>query len=253
MPLRQAIAPPMTVTGRLVSGDTVEPEPDLHGLRRTATALASSYYSDDYAALAGLLPALVRSARTAVDHFDGGPQHTEALRIRADVLQMAGRYLTQVRASRSRPHRPARRGDGRCRGRGRPYGGGVSGLPAGLDADPAGAPGRDRAARHRHRRRHRAAYLPCDPRGAGGLGTATGPRVVRGRARTTARTRHGRCCVWRVPRARPSAAARPRTHTAGASSTGPPSHSRRSRTTPWAAGPTACSACRPGSLPRPSP
>ncbi|OII62928.1 transcriptional regulator [Streptomyces sp. CC53] len=98
MPLRQAIAPPMSLSGRFVSGNTVEPEPDLRGLRRTAAALASSYYGDDYAALAGLLPALVRSARTAVDHFDGGPQRAEALRIRADVLQMAGRYLTQVRA-----------------------------------------------------------------------------------------------------------------------------------------------------------
>jgi hypothetical protein len=33
-----------------------------------------------------------------VDHFDNGDEQTEALRVRSDVLQMAGRYLTQVRA-----------------------------------------------------------------------------------------------------------------------------------------------------------
>lgn len=98
MPLRQAITPPMAATGRLLLGDTVEPEPDLANLRTTATALAVSYYSDDYGHIATFLPALVNSARLAVDHYDNGPHHTEALKLRSDVLQTAGRYLTQVRA-----------------------------------------------------------------------------------------------------------------------------------------------------------
>lgn len=98
MPLRQAITPPMTVGGRLLSGDTVEPEPDLKNLRATAKALATSYYGDDYGRISQFLPALVTSARTAVDYYDHGPHHTEALQLRSDVLQTAGRYLTQVRA-----------------------------------------------------------------------------------------------------------------------------------------------------------
>jgi transcriptional regulator with XRE-family HTH domain len=98
MPLRQAISPPMTVSGRLLAADTADIEPDLRQLRSTASALATSYYDDDYQALAQMLPALVRSARLAVAHYDNGVQHTEALKLRSDVLQMAGRYLTQVRA-----------------------------------------------------------------------------------------------------------------------------------------------------------
>ncbi|WP_432158415.1 helix-turn-helix domain-containing protein [Streptomyces sp. bgisy153] len=98
MPLRQAITPPMTAAGRLLLGDVVEPEPDLGALRTTASALATSYYGDDYGRIAQFLPALITSARAAVDHFDGGPHRTEALKLRSDVLQTAGRYLTQVRA-----------------------------------------------------------------------------------------------------------------------------------------------------------
>lgn len=98
MPLRQAITPPVTAGGRLLSGDTVEPEPDLKNLRATAGALAVSYYGDDYSRAAHFLPALIASARRAIDHYDGGPQHTEALKLRADILMLVGRYLTQVRA-----------------------------------------------------------------------------------------------------------------------------------------------------------
>ncbi len=95
MRLRQAIAPPVTFSRRL---DTADGEPDLVQLRRTAKDVASAYHRDDYAEVAELLPELVRSSHEAVDHFDGGPQHTEAVRLRGNVLQMAGRYLTQVRA-----------------------------------------------------------------------------------------------------------------------------------------------------------
>lgn len=98
MPLRQAIAPPMTTTGHILTSDTVSPEPDLTNLRTTAKALATSYYGDDYSHASQFLPALIDSARHAIDFYDGGPEHTEALKIRSDVLQLAGRYLTQVRA-----------------------------------------------------------------------------------------------------------------------------------------------------------
>lgn len=98
MPLRQAITPPMAVSGRLLLADAIAPEPDLSNLRATADALANSYSGDNYGHLAQFLPALIASARLAVEHFDNGPQHTEALKLRSDVLQMAGRYLTQVRA-----------------------------------------------------------------------------------------------------------------------------------------------------------
>jgi transcriptional regulator with XRE-family HTH domain len=93
---RQAIAPPVGITGRLAP-DTGE-EPDLDRLSAAARSIANAYHRDEYATVAELLPPLVHSAHATVAHFDGGPERTSSLRLRADVLQMAGRYLTQVRA-----------------------------------------------------------------------------------------------------------------------------------------------------------
>ncbi len=97
MPLRQAVCPPFTLHGPL-RADTVETEPDLRQLWRTARRVDQSYHQDDYVRVSELLPALLRSAHTAVAHFDNGPENNEALKLRSDVLQQAGRYLTQVRA-----------------------------------------------------------------------------------------------------------------------------------------------------------
>lgn len=96
MPLRQAIAPAVTYSGRLT--DTVAVDPDLGRLRSTSAEVGTAYHRDQYGYVAEVLPALVHAAHAAVNHFDNGPEHTEAVRIRSDVLQMAGRYLTQVRA-----------------------------------------------------------------------------------------------------------------------------------------------------------
>ncbi|MER6524707.1 helix-turn-helix transcriptional regulator [Streptomyces sp. NPDC001508] len=96
MPLRQAIAPPVTYTGRLTP--TVGVEPDLKRLRSTAAEVATAYHRDNYGHVATFLPSLVHAAHAAVTHFDNGPEHADAIGIRSDVLQMAGRYLTQVRA-----------------------------------------------------------------------------------------------------------------------------------------------------------
>lgn len=98
MPLRQAIAPPISISGRLRPAGSVEPEPDLAQLAATTTALALAYHSDNYGTVAELLPALVMSAHATVAHFDNGAEQEHALQVRSDVLQMAGRYLTQVRA-----------------------------------------------------------------------------------------------------------------------------------------------------------
>ncbi|RDG34541.1 helix-turn-helix domain-containing protein [Streptomyces corynorhini] len=98
MPLRQAIAPPVTFSGRLATVDTIATEPVLTRLRSIANEVGVAYHRDNYGRVAALLPSLVHAAHDAVDYYDNGPECTEALRIRSDVLQMAGRYLTQVRA-----------------------------------------------------------------------------------------------------------------------------------------------------------
>jgi transcriptional regulator with XRE-family HTH domain len=98
MPLRQAIAPAVTFTGRIDPPILSVAEPNLPQLQRTARAVGVAYHSDRYGEVAELLPTLVQSAHAAVSHFDTGPDHAAAIRVRSDVLQMAGRYLTQVRA-----------------------------------------------------------------------------------------------------------------------------------------------------------
>lgn len=98
MPLRQAIAPAVTFSGRLDPPDFVYTEPDIPRLQRTAREVGTAYHRDRYNEVAELLPALVHAAHAAVNHFDNGAEHTDAVRVRSDVLQMAGRYLTQVRA-----------------------------------------------------------------------------------------------------------------------------------------------------------
>lgn len=98
MPLRQAIAPPVTFSGRLAAPDVIATEPDLNRLRSTAGEIGTAYHRDNYSYVADFLPSLVHAAHDAVAYYDNGPEHTEAVRIRSDVLQMAGRYLTQVRA-----------------------------------------------------------------------------------------------------------------------------------------------------------
>ncbi|WP_442785477.1 helix-turn-helix domain-containing protein [Actinacidiphila sp. DG2A-62] len=94
---RQVITPPIGPAGRMPAV-TADPEPDLLRLADMAGTVALAYHTDDYGQVAELLPPLVSSAHVAVSHFAGEPDHLRALRVRSDVLQMAGRYLTQVRA-----------------------------------------------------------------------------------------------------------------------------------------------------------
>ena len=97
MPLRQAISPAITLTGRLRLADEVGEEPDLARLRSAVAAAARAYHHDRYADMASLLPELIRSARAAVEFHASGAEHAQALGIRSEVLQVAGRYLTQIR------------------------------------------------------------------------------------------------------------------------------------------------------------
>lgn len=96
--MRSAIHPPVSITGQPLFGLTSAGAPDLDRLRRAVNKVARVYHSDRYDDLASLMPALVRSAHHHVDAFGDGQEHTEALRLRADVNGIAGRYLIQIRA-----------------------------------------------------------------------------------------------------------------------------------------------------------
>ncbi|MFL1431150.1 MULTISPECIES: helix-turn-helix domain-containing protein [unclassified Nocardiopsis] len=93
--MRRAISPPVGLDGRAA---LPEEEPDLTALRAAAEGFARSYHSDRYRDMAVLVPELVTSAHAAVAHYTHTPQEAEARRVRSEILQLAGRYLTQVRA-----------------------------------------------------------------------------------------------------------------------------------------------------------
>ncbi|WP_181010403.1 hypothetical protein [Streptomyces sp. SM14] len=60
-------------------------------------AVHAQYHSGSYKSVASQLPGLLRDANSAVAHYDNGEDHRQALLARAEALQLAGRYLTQVR------------------------------------------------------------------------------------------------------------------------------------------------------------
>lgn len=96
--MRSAINPPLSISGTPLYGTADGDEPDLDRLGRAVKAVATAYHSDRYDDLAAMVPALVRSAHHHVDYYDTGDQHRQALRVRADLTGLAGRYLIQIRA-----------------------------------------------------------------------------------------------------------------------------------------------------------
>ncbi|MFB7499615.1 hypothetical protein ACFC09_33895 [Streptomyces sp. NPDC056161] len=72
-------------------------EPDLRRLRRMTRDNSVLYFEDSYKSIAADLPALIRAANDAVAYYDSGEEHAQALVARSQALQVAGRYLTQIR------------------------------------------------------------------------------------------------------------------------------------------------------------
>lgn len=96
--MRAAINPPIGLGGKPLYGTADGDHPDLSRLGHAVQAVAAKYHADEYDDLAALMPALVRSAHHHVDAYDTGEQRAEALRLRADLTGLAGRYLIQIRA-----------------------------------------------------------------------------------------------------------------------------------------------------------
>jgi transcriptional regulator with XRE-family HTH domain len=96
--MRAAIAPPVGIDGAPMYGTADWDDVALPRLRDAVDAIALAYHGDKYDHLAQVLPAMIRSAHFHVSRFDEGSDSEEALRLRADVLGLAGRYLIQVRA-----------------------------------------------------------------------------------------------------------------------------------------------------------
>ncbi|MGW5673926.1 helix-turn-helix domain-containing protein [Streptomyces sp. NPDC003860] len=92
--LRIALTPAVSLASL---APPVGPEPDLPRLRRMARDASILYYSDSYQSIAADLPGLIRAVNDAVAYYDDGAERVEALVVRSQALQLAGRYLTQIR------------------------------------------------------------------------------------------------------------------------------------------------------------
>jgi transcriptional regulator with XRE-family HTH domain len=92
--IRSAVNPPAGLRGRLFADDDMPP--NLPMLDRAVHAVAAAYQADAYDDVARLSPALVRSAHVHVRALDG-EDRDQAVKLRADALQLTGRYLIQVR------------------------------------------------------------------------------------------------------------------------------------------------------------
>ncbi|WP_309242649.1 helix-turn-helix transcriptional regulator [Streptomyces sp. KAI-26] len=96
--LRAALTPPVgLVDAGGEAGEAGEEEPNVRRFRRAVHDGAVLYHSDSYKSVASQLPGLLRDANSAVAYYDNGEEHRQALLARAEALQLAGRYLTQVR------------------------------------------------------------------------------------------------------------------------------------------------------------
>lgn len=93
--IRSVINPAKGITGEPLF-DTGDDEPDLGMLAQAVHAVGLAFHADRYDTVAQLVPAVVRSAHLHVSALDGTDRET-ALRLRADILGVAGRYLIQVR------------------------------------------------------------------------------------------------------------------------------------------------------------
>lgn len=96
--MRSAINPPIGLTGNPLFGTADGDQPNLARLGNAVGTVAKKYHDDAYDDLAALMPALVRSAHHHVSAYDTGDEHREAVRLRADITGLTGRYLIQIRA-----------------------------------------------------------------------------------------------------------------------------------------------------------
>lgn len=90
----------IALTPALSLGPTSIPvgeEPDLRRITRMTYDNSVLYFGDTYESIAADLPSLIRAANDAVAYYDSGEEHTEALVTRSRVLNLVGRYLTQIR------------------------------------------------------------------------------------------------------------------------------------------------------------
>ncbi|MEV0313508.1 helix-turn-helix domain-containing protein [Nonomuraea fuscirosea] len=96
-PMRAAIAPAIDLSGERLFGSADSEDLSLYRLETAIGNLGAQYHSNRYDEVAEFLPPLILSARYHADHVPD-PDRERAVRLRSDALNLAARYLIQVRA-----------------------------------------------------------------------------------------------------------------------------------------------------------
>jgi transcriptional regulator with XRE-family HTH domain len=97
MPIRIALTPPLLITPPSPVQQLAEP--DLHALRRQLDESVQFYHMDRYDKTAILLPQMIGLGNRAVNYDSSrGNPTAKALRLRTEILQLTGWFLTQVGA-----------------------------------------------------------------------------------------------------------------------------------------------------------
>lgn len=96
-PLRAAIAPAIDLSGHRLFGSADSGDLSLPRLENAIGNLGAQYHSNRYDEVAEFLPPLILSARYHADNVPDTDRE-RAVRLRSDALNLAARYLIQVRA-----------------------------------------------------------------------------------------------------------------------------------------------------------
>ncbi|UED87431.1 helix-turn-helix domain-containing protein [Streptomyces profundus] len=228
LPLRQAIAPPVTGQGPLDVADGVDPVPDLAHIRAAADRLAEAYYADSYGTVAESLPRCCAPPTTPSGTSTAAPSTPRPCgcvpgshRWPAATWSRCGpttwRISPCVTPSRTPPPRTTRAEWPRR-----------STNRAGFSSDRAGSTKPNASRSRRPTSPSPASRGRAAPRWAPGGNcwcTPAAPPLA-----TTGPRRPARCCAWPAPPVSPSATRPPWTPPHGAGSTGERSPTRRSRT-----------------------
>jgi transcriptional regulator with XRE-family HTH domain len=96
LPIRVALTPPLKLEAAVSNEQTSDP--DLVLLSSQLDESVQLYHRDRYDSTALLLPGLITICGNAVACSEAGGGRAEGLRLRSGVMQLAGRFLTQVGA-----------------------------------------------------------------------------------------------------------------------------------------------------------
>ncbi|ORT50599.1 helix-turn-helix transcriptional regulator [Frankia sp. KB5] len=97
LPLRQVLTPAVGLVGvsrSPVGGSAQESQSRLRDALSNAIRV---YQSDDFGAVAAMLPVMIEESHGLVDGAENEGDRREAARLRAEIFQVAGWFLTQVR------------------------------------------------------------------------------------------------------------------------------------------------------------